>query len=437
MRLDRLLDALADTRADGCSLTAWSLHATESRRVSLGTKDAETGNPHAPLALSESLTAVCTLVWSDGRVSRGRLERRQIDGDAAGALAALRASSFEDEDGRDVAGPAAFPDVPLHDPLVAATARGEVDVLVPRLEAIRARVAAAGLRTWSGSFHASEGEARVVTSKGLDVAVVATAAAWHVTFDGEWGCGHSARAFDAHEDFEARLDRAVPEVLALRRDAPPRPGGIVPVLLHPDVVEEYVFGALLHNLDGSEVAHGTGAFRREQFGANAPVMREDVALVLDPLVPLAAGASRFTGEGVPARRTDLVRGGRLLTPFADLKYARRLGIPPVPHPAAMDALLLEAGPAIDLPEALARADGGIYVLGVLGVHTQDLSSGEFSLSAPQGLAIEGGRPDGRRRATIAGNLFEILRSPALVLVRVPGEHSPGLLAPCRVHPAGA
>ena len=77
------------------------------------------------------------------------------------------------------------------------------------------------------------------------------------------------------------------------------------------------------------------------------------------------------------------------------------------------------------------AHGGALVLSVLGIHTQDSASGDFSLSAPQVLRIDNGL-DGRTRATISGNLFEVLRSDALQLVDFEGEHTPGMLFPCRI-----
>jgi PmbA protein len=235
--------------------------------------------------------------------------------------------------------------------------------------------------------------------------------------------------------FTARLDRLVDYVLSLRKLAAARTGGVVPVLLHPDVVEDYVIGVLLHNLDGPQVAHGTGAFRREAFDARERVLREDLTLRTDPLVPMAAGSYRFSQEGLPAGACAYIRGGRLESPMLDTKYARRLGRPPTAFPAAMDTLFLEGGVTLDYDEALGRAGGGGIVLSVLGVHTQDFTSGDFSLSAPQTLAVGPGGVGGRLRATISGNLFGLLRSEEMALVRFPGEHTPGILVPCRLDPA--
>jgi PmbA protein len=244
-----------------------------------------------------------------------------------------------------------------------------------------------------------------------------------------------ARALEPLADLESRLDRLVAFVLGLRTAASVRREGVIPVLLHPDVVEEYVMGVLLHNLDGAQVAHGTGAFRKEQFGAEDAVLRDDLTLRTDPLVPLAAGAYRFSQEGLPARPCVFVDHGRLETPLLDLKYARRLGLPPNSIPAAMDTLFLEGPPLVHFEAAVVSMSGGVLVLSVLGVHTQDFTSGDFSLSAPQTLAVGPKGLDGRLRATISGNVFELLRSPELTLVRFPGEHTPGLMVHCRVDAA--
>lgn len=435
MDLRTIVRALGEARVDGATIAAWSLYVAETRRVGLGTKDGATGNPHAPLTIAESLAGRYKLVWSDGRVSRGAIERRAIEREPQPVIIAARAASFDDPDGVDVLGPARFPEVSTHDEGAAAVARGAVDAFAPRLAAVRERMDRHGFRTWSGSTHAATGTARVVTSAGLDVAGAGTSYAWSATLDGELGSGHAGRAIEPMADFEARLDRLAAYVIALRTPGPPRAAGAVPVLVHPDVVEEYVLGVLLHNLDGAQVAHGTGAFRRDQFGSGAPVLRDDLTLRSDPLLPLASGAYRFSQEGLPARACVYVDRGRLVTPLLDLKYARRLGLPPTSVPSAMDALFFEGEGTLHYDDAVGRAAGGALVLNVLGVHTQDFSSGDFSLSAPQTLAIGAAGVDGRLRGTISGNVFDLLRAPSTALVRFPGEHTPGLLWNGRFDPS--
>ncbi len=206
------------------------------------------------------------------------------------------------------------------------------------------------------------------------------------------------------------------------------------MILHPRVVEDYAIDTLLSNLDGATVAHGEGHFRREQFGSDEPVLREDLGLRLDPLRPLSSGSYRFTREGVPAATCRYIERGRLLRPLLDLKYARRLGLSPTPLPHSMDTLFLEGSASIPLELALQRAVGGALVLSVLGVHTQDSASGDFSLSAPQVLRIGADGYAGRLKATLSGNLFDLLQDDRLELVAFEGEHTPGLLVDCRLDP---
>jgi PmbA protein len=367
-------------------------------------------------------------------MSRGYVERRLLEADPAGALEHARAAAYDDPDAAYVAGPAAFPAVELHDARAAALARGEAELLVSRLETVRRCVAERGFRTWSGSFHASDGRSRVVSSAGLDADSEGTSTGWHVSFNGEIGDGFAARSPEDDDAFGSRLDRLARTAELLERPVEPPDAGIHPVILHPHVVESYVLGTLLDNLGGSTVAHGEGHFRREQFGSDSPVLREDLGLRIDPLQPLKRGSYRYTTEGVPAAPCVFIEGGRLVQPVLDLKYARRLGLRPTPLPSSSDTLHLEGSPRLGFGEALARASGGALILSVLGTHTQDRASGDFSLSAPQALVVRSDALAGRMRGTLAGNLFDLLASDDLHFVDVEGEHTPGLLASCRLDP---
>lgn len=430
MNLDLLLEALGTARPQGVAIRAWSLAAAERRRLSLGIKDRQAGGAHAPIDLADSCAARYLLVWSDGKVSKGALERRQIEREPERALAAARSHAYDDPDAAHVAEPAPVPEVTLYDRGAAAVASGDTEHMGARLAAIRERVKDARFSTWSGSFSSVATTSRILTSAGVDVTERGTNTTWHVTFEGEMGDGHAARALEDEAAFTARLDRAIPLVRLLLGPSAPAPNGEVRVLLHPNVVEEYVLGTLLDNLDGASVAHGESAFRREEFGSGSPVLREDLALRLDPLLPLRAGSYQVSGEGVPARRLAFIEGGRLATPVLDLKYARRLGRLPTPLPYAMDAVAFEGDRKLPLQEALGSC--ALIVLHVLGVHTQDPTSGDFSLSAPQSLLVRWGAPGARVRATISGNLFQILRRDDTAFVAFEGETTPGLLARCHV-----
>jgi len=412
----------------------WSIYASETRRVSLGVKDREIGNAHAPYSITEGCGARYLFVWNDGRVSRGNFERRQLEDDPAEALVAARAAAYDDPDAAQVLGPATFPDVELHDAAAAEIAGGDARMLGARLDWLRERIDAWGSATWSGSFGAAETTARLITSAGLETGGCGTTFGWHVTLDGEIGDGHGARGPESTARFEARMDRLIETRKALAETAAPPAGGIHPLILHPDVVERLVLGTLLHNLDGATVEHGEGRFRREQFGGPEPVLRQDMTLRLDPLQPLRSGSYRFSVEGLPADRCTFIESGRLVRPLLDLKYARRLGMAPTPIPYDSDVLHLEGSTPRPLAETCAVAGRSVLILSVLGLHTQDRGSGDFSLSAPQALVVDAEGFAGSLRATFSGNLFELLQDDATRFVAFEGEHTPGLLVHCRLDP---
>jgi PmbA protein len=116
----------------------------------------------------------------------------------------------------------------------------------------------------------------------------------------------------------------------------------------------------------------------------------------------------------------------------DLKYARRLNLTPSTPPGGEESIHLHADTEVGWDELQPQLNEAILVLSVLGLHTQDRSSGNYSLSTSQALLIRDGVIQGRIKATLNGNLFNNLRDSALRLVRFPGQHSAGFALPINV-----
>ena len=432
MDLEPLLVAAREFRSGASAVRDFRFHASDVERLSLGVKDAHAGGPHAPLSIKQAAGVRYLLVWSDDRVSRGYLERSQVERQPMQALADALGAAYEDPDAARVLGPTTMPEVALYDAATAGMAQGDTTWLAARLAVIRERAVPGEIWTFSASFSFAHAYERIMTSAGLDASERSTSASWHVTLNGEAGTGHAARHAESGAEFDARLARLLETARELGRPATPSRGGALPVLLHPRVVEEYGLATLLWNLSGETVAHGEGRFRHDDFGCGRPFLREDLSLRVDPLQPLRSGSYRFTGEGVPASRSTFIERGCLVQPVLDLKYAHRLGRAPTGLPLASDCLFLEGPQPLPLPRALEQARGGVLVLGVLGVHTQDGASGDFSLAVPQALQIDENGFAGKVRGTISGNLFDGLQSERLTLVEFEGEHTPGWLIECRL-----
>lgn len=434
MSVDAFVRAIQEARPGGAAIAGWSVWSAEGIHVSLPTKDGQTGNAHTPLSVTDGAVIRYKLIWDDGMVSRGAVERFGVDSRPGEILEQARGEAIPDADSAYVLHPAPLPDVELFDPATARVVEGDLGPWSGRLARIRAAIRVGRFRTWSASLRASATTARLVTSSGIDASASSTVASWWVSLDGEYGDGNGGRALEPDGEFERRLERTA-EIASLMRV--PHAGGtagVRAVILHPRVVAGLLLESLIHHLDGKTVARKEGWFRKEQFGGEGPVLREDLTVRVDPLVPLQLGSYRFTQDGLPAARCELIRAGRLVTPLTSLKYARVLGIPPTPLPAGVEGLHVDAGPRMSLAQAYEAAAGGALVLDVLGLHTLDQASGDFSLAAPQTLALGAGGPAGRFRATISGNLLELLRADSLRWLEFPGENHPGALVQCRLDP---
>ncbi len=128
----------------------------------------------------------------------------------------------------------------------------------------------------------------------------------------------------------------------------------------------------------------------------------------------------FDGEGVSAQATPLIENGVLRNYMHNVYSAARMdarstanagrggGYRSTPEISATSCFM---APGEHAPEALWEGiEDGFYVTDVMGVHTANPISGDFSIGA-SGLAIANGKLGGPiRGVTVAGNLTEFLRN---------------------------
>jgi PmbA protein len=142
-----------------------------------------------------------------------------------------------------------------------------------------------------------------------------------------------------------------------------------------------------------------------------------VTIADDPLDPAGAGAEPFDGEGVPARRTELVAAGVLRGYLADAFWGRKIGSGSTgscrrhgakqPPGAGVSNLCIAPGDVS--PEALyAAAGNGILVTEFLGIHTADPVSGDFSVGASGIRIANGALEEPLRGFAVSGNVLALL-----------------------------
>jgi PmbA protein len=259
----------------------------------------------------------------------------------------------------------------------------------------------------------------VVNSHGVDAEASRSLCSCEVKVVAEEAGGaESAYEFACAAAFDRLHPEAIAKAAAVRAasklGARATQGGNMPVLFDPRAAAQLV--KLLSNaFFADNVQRGKSILRgklRERF------YHPSVTVVDDGLLPDGYGSFCFDAEGIPHRRTLLIRDGVIESWLYDGARAARDGVTSTGN-CAREALnrppsigitncFLKAG-AQSREELVREVQRGILVTDLLGVHTANAISGAFSLGI-EGRVIEGGHlGDPIRGMTIAGNVHGLFK----------------------------
>jgi len=149
------------------------------------------------------------------------------------------------------------------------------------------------------------------------------------------------------------------------------------------------------------------------------IAKEIVNIIDDGILPGGVATAPFDDEGVPRRRTVLVKDGILSNFLYDSYTARKEKVESSGNAfrgsfktlptVGLTNFFLEKG-RNKKEELIGSTDRGLYVMETLGMHTADPISGDFSVGV-SGLWIDGGKFSFPvHGVTIAGNLLDLLNS---------------------------
>lgn len=190
-----------------------------------------------------------------------------------------------------------------------------------------------------------------------------------------------------------------------------------PVLLDRAVAVDFlgVFASML----SSEAVQKGKSLLKGRIGQQ--VLGPAINIIDDALMPDASGLRPMDDEGVPVRRNVLIKEGVLESYLYNTHTAARDGRKSTGNavrgghmtPPSVGALsLFISGHTYTVAELLARMGSGLLVTDVMGMHTADAISGDFSVGA-SGLWIEGGRvAHPVKEAVISGNLLDFFGAVA-------------------------
>jgi PmbA protein len=193
------------------------------------------------------------------------------------------------------------------------------------------------------------------------------------------------------------------------------PSGRYDLVLDPFVGAE-MLELLAAALRADRVQKGR-SFLGDKIGSKigSPVLK----IVDNGLLRRGLGSAPVDAEGLPARETILIENGMLKNFLYDSYTARKAGhnstgnagrssYKALPGPEPTNFYL---EPGMRSPEDLLRqVKSGIYVRSVMGLHTVDTVSGDFSLGLMGERIENGAKTHGVRGVTMAGNVLELLKN---------------------------
>lgn len=179
------------------------------------------------------------------------------------------------------------------------------------------------------------------------------------------------------------------------------------VLLSPIAYAELLGAAFIPALSGKNV-HAGRSHLANRLGE--PVIDPRLSMYDDPFRKRGLGSALWDAEGMPSRRIDFVRDG-ILSSFAyDLRTAYRYGRESTASAVRSGA---HGGTGIghhnfivDGPRTDVADERVIYVHSVVGAHTANPMSGDFSVEISNSFWMEEGEFQAPiRSAMLAGNVF--------------------------------
>ena len=265
----------------------------------------------------------------------------------------------------------------------------------------------------------SDAEVAIATSTGVtasyretsawcySIAIAADGDDTQVGFDFDLARGLGG--LDAHSLARRAANRALGVLGATKI-----PSAKMPVVFDPYTAGQFL-GVLASALSAEAVQKGRSLFAGR---VGDKVAAEGLSLVDDGRVPAAPGSAPWDGEGVPTRRTEVIRDGVLQSFLYDLTTAKRegrdstgnasrSGFKSAPSPAPTN-LAFEA-PGGSRADVLARAGKALLVQDFHGVHSgANPVSGDFSVGVT-GRILNGGELGAPvKEVTIALPMVDIL-----------------------------
>lgn len=271
----------------------------------------------------------------------------------------------------------------------------------------------------SAEYEVATGKTILANSNGVFVSEEQTSSGISVSLNAPEDEGYSsAYEYDVSHTTDLDIERVVQESTSLAKNSR---GGKATQTRTTTVILDYfaltgLLGTFFSALSSENTQRGRSYFQ-DKLGQQ--VANESFSLYDDATIPGANASSKFDDEGTPSEKTELIKDGVLNSFIYDTYHANkeegnvkttanasRSGFNSVPH-VGFTNLQLDFKEKTDLTEI----KEAITVNSVMGAHTANPITGDFSVEARNAFEIKNGEiKNPIKKAMISGNIFDIIKT---------------------------
>ncbi len=274
-----------------------------------------------------------------------------------------------------------------------------------------------GCELTGSGFSASEGRSLIVNSNGVSIEDEGTGfgLGLSVTIQKD---GKIATAYNSQSSrfFDIDGEKLANEVCDLAKSSlNTKP---IETNNYEVVLDYYAAVGLLQTFiaafNGENVSRGRSILK-DKLGEE--IANPTLSIIDNPLLEKGMATSKCDGEGSVSRKTDLINDGILKSFIYDIYNANKENVETTSNGLRGSYLTTPMISPTNLEfkfnemKDLSEIKTGVLTTSVLGAHTANPISGDFSVEASNAFKIENGElTDPINKAMISGNIFEIMKS---------------------------
>ncbi len=310
----------------------------------------------------------------------------------------------------------------LDDPAIVSMEPGEaVEMAGQMVDA--AKTIHEGVTVGSGGVFLGHGSVAIANSEGVSVAshgTSLTAYAYVVLKDATVSTGFEFLSSRVRDVDTSRIGHEAGKMALDAQGAKPmEEGGEMTVVFRPTPLAELLEYTLLPSVIGDAAQRGESAFSGR---VDEKVATEVLTVVDDPTIAGGLGSGKADDEGVPTRRNVLIEDGVLQGFLYDTYTANHYRVETTANASRGGGSGWKTQPEADttnvalylpsmgeLEDLVAEVDRGVLVHDLMGCHTSNRSTLDFSLNSTMPYEIRNGELLGvRSPVMLGGNLGKVL-----------------------------